>query len=144
MGSGLKDFFLEPGVYFMSGNEACAEGAIAAGCMFFAGYPITPATEIMEHMARRMPEVGGVFLQCEDEISSIASVIGAVLAGAKGMTATSGPGFSLMQENLGGRSCVRFPALSLTVSARDPAPGCQHASLRVTLCSLSGVGTETE
>ena len=123
MGSGLKDFFLEPGVYFMSGNEACAEGAIAAGCMFFAGYPITPATEIMEHMARRMPEVGGVFLQCEDEISSIASVIGAVLAGAKGMTATSGPGFSLMQENLGWAVMCEVPCVIVNCQRTGPSTG---------------------
>ncbi|MHA1604844.1 MAG: hypothetical protein ACTSWF_09370 [Candidatus Freyarchaeota archaeon] len=123
MGSGLKDFLLEPGVYFMSGNEACAEGAIAAGCMFFAGYPMTPATEIMEHMARRMPEVGGVFLQCEDEISFIASVMGAVLAGAKGMTATSGPGFSLMQENLGWAVMCEVPCVIVNCQRTGPSTG---------------------
>ncbi|MEM2134245.1 MAG: 2-oxoacid:acceptor oxidoreductase subunit alpha [Candidatus Jordarchaeaceae archaeon] len=123
MGNGWKDFVLESGVYFMSGNEACAEGAITAGCRFFAGYPITPATEIMEVMARRMPEVGGVFLQCEDEISSIAAVLGAVLAGAKGMTATSGPGFSLMQENLGWAVMCEIPCVVVDCQRAGPSTG---------------------
>lgn len=123
MGSGWKDFLLEPGIYFMSGNEACAEGAIIAGCRFFAGYPITPATEIMEHLARRMPEVGGVFLQCEDEISSIAAVIGAVLAGAKGMTATSGPGFTLMQENLAWAVMCEVPCVIVDCQRTGPSTG---------------------
>ncbi|WXG40096.1 MAG: 2-oxoacid:acceptor oxidoreductase subunit alpha [Candidatus Freyarchaeum deiterrae] len=123
MGSGLKDFLLESGIYFMSGNEACAEGAITAGCKFFAGYPITPATEIMEVMARRMPEIGGVFLQCEDEISSIGAVIGAVMAGAKGMTATSGPGFSLMQENLGWAVMCEVPCVIVDCQRAGPSTG---------------------
>ncbi|MGQ9723178.1 MAG: 2-oxoacid:acceptor oxidoreductase subunit alpha [Candidatus Jordarchaeum sp.] len=123
MGSGFKDIVLESGIYFMSGNEACAEGAITAGCRFFAGYPITPATEIMEIMARRMPEVGGGFLQCEDEISSIAAVIGAVLAGAKGMTATSGPGFSLMQENLGLAVMCEIPCVLVDCQRAGPSTG---------------------
>ncbi|MEM3587113.1 MAG: 2-oxoacid:acceptor oxidoreductase subunit alpha [Candidatus Jordarchaeaceae archaeon] len=123
MGSGWKDFLLDSGVYFMSGNEACVEGAIIAGCRFFAGYPITPATEIMEHMARRMPEVGGVFLQCEDEISSIAAVIGAVLAGAKGLTATSGPGFTLMQENLAWAVMCEIPCVIVDCQRAGPSTG---------------------
>ena len=85
----------------MQGNEACVEGAVAAGVKFFAGYPITPSTEIAELLARRLPRYGGKFIQMEDEISSMAAVVGASLAGLKSMTATSGPGFSLMQENLG-------------------------------------------
>ena len=89
------------GTHFLSGDLACAEGALAAGCEFFGGYPITPATEIAERMAKRLPEIGGVYLQMEDEIASIAAVIGASYAGKKAMTATSGPGFSLMQENIG-------------------------------------------
>ena len=89
------------GQHFMHGDHACAEGAIAAGCRFFGGYPITPSTEIAERLARRMPEVGGVFIQMEDELGSIASVLGASAAGVRSMTATSGPGFSLMMENLG-------------------------------------------
>jgi len=80
------------GVHFMNGDDACAEGAIAAGCRFFAGYPITPATEIAERMARRLIEVGGTYVQMEDELASMAAIIGASWAGAKSMTATSGPG----------------------------------------------------
>ena len=85
----------------IAGNEAVAEGAIAAGARFFAGYPITPSTEIAEVLSRRLPQVDGHFVQMEDEIASIAAVIGASLAGAKALTATSGPGFSLMQESIG-------------------------------------------
>ena len=85
----------------LQGNEAIAEGALAAGCRLFAGYPITPASEIGEILSVRLPQVGGAFIQMEDEISSMGAVIGASLAGVKSMTATSGPGFSLMQENLG-------------------------------------------
>jgi 2-oxoglutarate ferredoxin oxidoreductase subunit alpha len=78
------------GAHFMNGDVACAEGAIAAGCRFFAGYPITPATEIAEHLSQRMPEIGGIYIQMEDEIGSIAAVIGASYTGLKAMTATSG------------------------------------------------------
>src|SRR3972149_9925919 len=92
---------LEPGWYFMQGDEACAEGAIAAGCRFYAGYPISPASEIMIRMVHRLADVAGVFIQMEDEIGSISSVIGASWAGAKAMTATSGPGISLMTETIG-------------------------------------------
>ncbi len=88
------------GEFFMSGDEACAEGAISAGCSFFAGYPITPATEIAERMSDRLPEVGGTYIQMEDELGSMAAVLGAAWGGAKVMTATSGPGFSLMMENI--------------------------------------------
>ena len=89
------------GVHYLSGNDAAAEGALAAGCRFYAGYPITPSSEIMERMALRLRELRGVFIQMEDEIASISAVIGASWAGAKAMTATSGPGFSLMQEAIG-------------------------------------------
>ena len=85
----------------LQGNEACAEGALYAGCTFFAGYPITPSTEVAEYLARRLPLIGGVILQMEDEIASVGAIIGASLAGKKSMTATSGPGFSLKQENIG-------------------------------------------
>jgi len=88
-------------VKIRSGNELVVEGAIAAGCNFFAGYPITPSSEIAEGMARELPKVNGVFIQMEDELASIGAVIGASLGGKKVMTATSGPGFSLKQENLG-------------------------------------------
>ncbi len=87
-------------IVFMQGNEAVALAAIKAGCRFFAGYPITPSTEVAEVMARELPKVGGKFIQMEDEIASAAAIIGASLAGVKSMTATSGPGFSLMQEAL--------------------------------------------
>src|SRR5512143_1030429 len=92
---------LDPGHYFMQGDEALAEGAISAGCRFFAGYPITPASEIMNRIVQRFPQVQGKFIQMEDELSSIAAVIGAAWTGMKAMTATSGPGFSLMMENIG-------------------------------------------
>ncbi len=86
------------GKYFMHGDHAIAEGALASGCRFFAGYPITPSTEVAEHLARRLPEVDGVFIQMEDELASSAAVIGASAAGQRAMTATSGPGLSLMLE----------------------------------------------
>ena len=86
---------------FVQGNEACALGAIAAGCRFFAGYPITPSTEIAEKMSYLLPKYGGTFIQMEDEIASVGTIIGASWSGLKSMTATSGPGISLMQENIG-------------------------------------------
>ncbi len=85
----------------LQGNEACAEGALYAGCTFFAGYPITPSTEVSEYLARRLPPIGGAIMQMEDEIASVGAIIGASLTGRKAMTATSGPGFSLKQENIG-------------------------------------------
>ncbi|MBR6447609.1 MAG: 2-oxoacid:acceptor oxidoreductase subunit alpha, partial [Methanomicrobium sp.] len=96
-------------IEFMQGNIACAEGALAAGCRFFGGYPITPSTEVAEHMAKMMPKVGGVFIQMEDEIASISSIIGASWTGVKAMTATSGPGFSLMMENIGYAAITETP-----------------------------------
>jgi len=108
---------------FMSGDIACAEGALAVGCRFFAGYPITPATEIAEHMARRLPEVGGVYIQMEDEIASMAAVIGASYAGVKAMTATSGPGFSLMMENIGLAVMTETPSVIVNVMRGGPSTG---------------------
>jgi 2-oxoglutarate ferredoxin oxidoreductase subunit alpha len=107
----------------MQGDEACAEGAIAAGCTFFAGYPITPATEIAEILARRLPQVGGKFIQMEDEIASLAAVLGASVAGAKAMTATSGPGFSLMQENIGYGVMAEIPCVIVDVQRMGPSTG---------------------
>ncbi|MEM3731503.1 MAG: 2-oxoacid:acceptor oxidoreductase subunit alpha [Candidatus Bathyarchaeia archaeon] len=107
----------------MNGDVACAEGAIAAGCRFFAGYPITPATEIAEHLSKRMPEVGGIYIQMEDEIGSIAAVIGASYAGLKAMTATSGPGFSLMQENIGLAVMTEAPCVIVDVMRGGPSTG---------------------
>jgi len=107
----------------MQGDAACAEGAIAAGCYFFAGYPITPATEIAEVLARRLPQVGGRFIQMEDEIASIAAVIGAAVGGAKAMTATSGPGLSLMQENIGYAAMTEIPCVIVDVQRLGPSTG---------------------
>jgi 2-oxoglutarate ferredoxin oxidoreductase subunit alpha len=107
----------------MQGDEACAEGAIAAGCRFFAGYPITPATEIAETLSRRLPQIGGKFIQMEDEIASIAAVIGASVGGAKAMTATSGPGFSLMQENIGYAAMTEIPCVIVDVQRLGPSTG---------------------
>jgi len=107
----------------MQGNVACAEGALAAGCRFFAGYPITPATEIAEHLARRLPEEGGVYVQMEDEISSIASVVGASWTGARAMTATSGPGISLMSENIGYGVATETPCVVVDIQRGGPSTG---------------------
>ncbi|MFZ5925370.1 MAG: 2-oxoacid:acceptor oxidoreductase subunit alpha [Bacillota bacterium] len=113
----------EASVRLMQGNEACAEGAIAAGLRFFAGYPITPSTEIAEELAQLLPRVGGAFIQMEDEIASISAVIGASLAGAKSMTATSGPGFSLMQEGIGFAACTEAPCVIVDVQRMGPSTG---------------------
>ncbi len=107
----------------LQGNEAVVEGALAAGCRFFAGYPITPATEISEVMSYRLPAEGGTFIQMEDEIASLGAVIGASLAGAKAMTATSGPGFSLMQENLGFACLAEVPCVIVNVMRAGPSTG---------------------
>lgn len=107
----------------IQGNEACALGALRAGCTFYAGYPITPASEIMETLARRLPAVGGVFIQMEDEIGALAAVIGASWAGAKAMTATSGPGFSLMQENLGYAAMTETPCVVVDSQRAGPSTG---------------------
>jgi 2-oxoglutarate ferredoxin oxidoreductase subunit alpha len=114
---------LAPGWYFMQGDEACAEGALAAGCRFYAGYPITPASEIMIRMVHRLPEVGGAFIQMEDEIGSVSAVIGAAWAGAKAMTATSGPGLSLMIEALGYAVITETPCLIVDVQRAGPSTG---------------------
>ena len=110
-------------VRFMQGNEACAEGALAAGCNFFAGYPITPSTTIAEFLSRRLPERGGKFIQMEDELASMAAVIGASMGGAKAMTATSGPGFSLMQENIGYAAMAEIPCVIVDVQRLGPSTG---------------------
>ncbi len=110
-------------IEFMQGNTACAEGALAAGCRFFGGYPITPSTEIAEHMARKLPKVSGTFISMEDEIGSIASVIGAAWTGARAMTATSGPGFSLMMENLGYAVMTETPLVVVNIQRGGPSTG---------------------
>jgi 2-oxoglutarate ferredoxin oxidoreductase subunit alpha len=111
------------GSFFMDGDTACAEGAICAGCRFFGGYPITPATEIAERMARRLPKVGGTYIQMEDEIASVAVVLGASWGGARSMTATSGPGFSLMMENLGLGIITETPCVLVNVQRAGPSTG---------------------
>ncbi len=110
-------------VEFMQGNTACAEGALAAGCRFFGGYPITPSTEIAETMARRLPKAGGTFISMEDEIASIAAVIGAAWTGVRSMTATSGPGFSLMMENIGYAAMTETPCVIVNVQRGGPSTG---------------------
>lgn len=107
----------------MNGDEACCEGALAAGCRFFGGYPITPATEVAERMSRRLPQVGGLFIQMEDEIASMAAILGASWAGVKSMTSTSGPGFSLMMENLGLGLCTETPTVICNVQRAGPSTG---------------------
>ena len=107
----------------LQGNEAMVEGALYAGCRFFAGYPITPATEISEMMSWRLPALGGTFIQMEDEIASMGAIIGASLAGVKSMTATSGPGFSLMQENLGFAVIAEVPCVVVNVMRGGPSTG---------------------
>lgn len=111
------------GSHFMHGDDACAEGAIAAGCRFFAGYPITPSTEIAERLARRLPEVQGTFIQMEDELGSIAAVLGAAAAGVRAMTATSGPGLSLMMENLGLGVMMELPCVLVDIQRGSPSTG---------------------
>jgi len=107
----------------MSGDVACAEGAISAGCRFFAGYPITPATEVAERMSTRLPQVGGVYIQMEDELASMGAVLGASWAGVKAMTATSGPGFSLMMENLGLGVMLETPCVLVDIQRAAPSTG---------------------
>jgi 2-oxoglutarate ferredoxin oxidoreductase subunit alpha len=110
-------------VKLLQGNEAIVEGAIVAGCRFYAGYPITPASEISEQMSVRLPEVDGTFIQMEDEIASMGAIIGASLAGVKSMTATSGPGFSLMQENIGYACITETPCVIVNVMRGGPSTG---------------------
>lgn len=111
------------GEHYLMGDVACAEGALAAGCRFFGGYPITPATEVAERMAARLPDVGGTFIQMEDEIAAMATVLGASWAGVKSMTATSGPGFSLMMENIGLGLCTETPCVVVNVQRAGPSTG---------------------
>ena len=116
-------FEQEKGRRLLQGNEAIAHGALAAGCRFFAGYPITPASEIAELLSFYLPSVGGTFIQMEDEIASIGAVIGASLSGVKSFTATSGPGFSLMQENLGYACITETPCVIVNVMRGGPSTG---------------------
>ena len=110
-------------VKLMQGNEAIGWGAIAAGCEFYAGYPITPSTEVAEILSRELPRIGGKFIQMEDEIASMAAIIGASVGGLKSMTATSGPGFSLMQENIGYAVMAEIPCVVVNVQRLGPSTG---------------------
>ncbi len=114
---------MSTGLQPVHGNHACALAAIAAGCRFFAGYPITPSSEIAERMSRELPLVGGTFIQMEDEIASMGAIIGASMGGAKVMTATSGPGFSLKQENLGYAAMTEVPCVIIDVMRGGPSTG---------------------
>ena len=111
------------GAHYMDGDHACAEGALAAGCRFFAGYPITPSTEVAERFARRCPQVGAMFIQMEDELGSLAAVLGAAWAGVKAMTVTSGPGFSLMMEHVGLGAMLETPCVLANVQRGGPSTG---------------------
>ena len=115
--------FPKANTYFWQGNEACAEGTIAAGCRFFAGYPITPASEIAEYLSKRLPQVGGIAIQMEDELASIGTVVGASWTGNKAMTATSGPGFDLMQETIGWAFMTETPCVIVDVQRAGPSTG---------------------
>jgi 2-oxoglutarate ferredoxin oxidoreductase subunit alpha len=114
---------MKPEAKVMTGNESCALGAIAAGCRFFAGYPITPSSEIAEILAEELPKVGGKFIQMEDEIAAMGAIIGASLVGVKALTATSGPGFSLKQENIGYACIAEVPCVIVNVMRGGPSTG---------------------
>jgi 2-oxoglutarate ferredoxin oxidoreductase subunit alpha len=119
----MSDRGLLEGAFFFDGDTAIAEGAICAGCHFFGGYPITPASEIAERMAERLPEVGGVFIQMEDELASMNAVVGAAWGGARAMTATSGPGISLMLENIGLAIMTETPCVVINIQRGGPSTG---------------------
>jgi 2-oxoglutarate ferredoxin oxidoreductase subunit alpha len=111
------------GAHYLDGDFACGEGAMAAGCRFVAGYPITPSTEVVERISRRFPLMGGTFIQMEDEMASMAAVVGASWTGTKSMTVTSGPGFSLMMENIGLAAMMETPCVVVNVQRGGPSTG---------------------
>ncbi len=111
------------GIHYLDGDFACGEGAMAAGCRFVAGYPITPSTEVVERIARRFPLMGGTFIQMEDELASMAAVVGSSWTGTKSMTVTSGPGFSLMMENIGLATMMETPCVVVNVQRGGPSTG---------------------
>jgi 2-oxoglutarate ferredoxin oxidoreductase subunit alpha len=119
----MHDRAVLTGTHFMSGDDACAEGGMAAGCSFFAGYPITPATEVAERMSKRLPQIGGIYIQMEDELASMAAIVGASSAGSRSMTATSGPGFSLMMENIGLAAMLEVPVVIVNIMRGGPSTG---------------------
>ena len=114
---------MKPGDYFTQGNFACVEGAILAGCRLYAGYPITPSSEIFERASVRFPQAGGNAIEMEDEVGSMAALVGGSFAGAKVMTATSGPGFSLMMENIGLAYIMEAPVVLVNVQRGGPSTG---------------------
>ena len=124
----IRKNLLKPGKHYLQGNEACIEAALIAGCRVYAGYPITPATEAMETASRRLPTVGGRFIQMEDEIGSVSALLGASWAGAKAMTATSGPGFSLMQEGISIGIMTETPLVIVDIQRPGPGQGYITAS----------------
>ncbi len=124
----MSNKYILAGEHFLNGDVACAEGAIAVGCRLFAGYPITPQSEITERMALRLPTIGGYFLQMEDELASIAAILGGAWGGMKAMTATSGPGFSLMMENLGLGIMTETPCVVVDVQRGGPSTGLPTAT----------------
>ncbi len=128
---------------FIQGNEAVVEGALYAGLNFFAGYPITPSTEIAEILSEKLPATGGKFIQMEDEISSMCAIIGASLTGLKVMTATSGPGFSLKQEAIGYAVMAEVPSVVVNVQRGGQVRDFQPELPRATLCRPDGAPTET-
>jgi len=111
------------GVHYLDGDYACGEGAMAAGCRFVAGYPITPSTEVVERISQRFPMMGGTFIQMEDELASMAAVTGGAWTGTKCMTVTSGPGFSLMMENIGLATMMETPCVVVNVQRGGPSTG---------------------
>ena len=121
-------YFLKPGRYYLQGNQACIEGALVAGCRVYAGYPITPAVETMEYASRRFPQVGGRFIQMEDEIASACALIGSSWGGTKALTATSGPGFSLMQETISIAVMSETPMVIIDIQRAGPGQGYITAS----------------
>ena len=118
-----KNRVVATGTHFIDGNMACAEGAIAVGCRFVSGYPITPSTEVVEHIAKRFPKLGGMFIQMEDELAASICFQGAVWCGVKGMTVTSGPGFSLMMEHVGLAAALETPSVFVDVQRAGPSTG---------------------
>jgi len=121
-------YFLKPGRYYLQGNQACIEGALMAGCRVYAGYPITPAVETMEYASQRFPQVGGRFIQMEDEIASACALIGSSWGGVKALTATSGPGFSLMQETISIAVMSETPMVIIDIQRAGPGQGYITAS----------------
>lgn len=125
----MTDKRIHSGIHFMMGNLACAEGAVAAGCRFAAGYPITPASEVFNALASRLPDADGSLLQMEDEISAVCAAIGASWSGLKSMTVTSGPGISLMQENIGFAVSTETPLVIVDVQRLGPSTGVPSVGL---------------